>query len=102
MVAGRAPRWKERHILAVLGSSDELIDKVGCRPDMFVGRARYANVRSFVEGFGAGKDDVLHGFQRWLSSQPVTDPIRTDIARRVDGLIWDREEGGMLEAPARK
>lgn len=38
---------------------------------MFVGRPRYALVRSFVEGFGAAKDDdVLHGFQQWLSSQP--------------------------------
>ncbi len=32
----------------------------------------------------------------------VSDPIRTDIARRVDGLISDREEGGVGEAPARK
>jgi len=38
---------------------------------MFVGRARYSLVRSFVEGFGAAKDDdILDGFQRWQSSQP--------------------------------
>ncbi len=38
---------------------------------MFVGRARYSLVRSFVEGFGAARDDdVLDGFQEWLSSQP--------------------------------
>lgn len=38
---------------------------------MYVGRNRYALVRSFVEGFGAAKDDdVLDGFQRWLSNQP--------------------------------
>jgi hypothetical protein len=38
---------------------------------MFVGRCRYALVRSFVEGFGAARDDgVLHGFQQWLSGQP--------------------------------
>jgi hypothetical protein len=38
---------------------------------MFVGRNRYALVRSFVEGFGAAKDDeVLQGFQQWLGSQP--------------------------------
>jgi hypothetical protein len=55
----------------VLGSWDELIDNVGRRPGMFVGRNRYALVRSFVEGFGAAKaDDVLQGFQQWLSSQP--------------------------------
>jgi hypothetical protein len=55
----------------VLGSWDELIDSVEPRPGMFVGRARYALVRSFVEGFGAAQDDdVLGGFQQWLSSQP--------------------------------
>jgi hypothetical protein len=55
----------------VLGSWDELIDNVGRRPGMFVGRARYSLVRSFVEGFAAAKDDdVLPGFQQWLSSQP--------------------------------
>lgn len=38
---------------------------------MYVGRARYARVCSFVEGFGAAKDDdVLDGFQQWLSRQP--------------------------------
>jgi hypothetical protein len=60
-----------RHNSAVLGSWDDLIDTVGPRPGMFAGRARYALVRSFVEGFGAARDDdVLGGFQRWLSSQP--------------------------------
>jgi hypothetical protein len=55
----------------VLGSWDELIDNVGRRPGMFVGRGRYALVRSFVEGYGAARDDgVLHGFQRWLGGQP--------------------------------
>lgn len=44
---------------------------------MFVGQARYALVRSFVEGFGAAKDDdVLPGFQRWLSSQTQHRAIR--------------------------
>jgi hypothetical protein len=71
MVAARSARSRERHNLAVLGSWDELIDSVGRRPGMFVGRPRYALVRSFVEGFGAAKnDDVLDGFQQWLSSQP--------------------------------
>lgn len=38
---------------------------------MWVGRPKYAFVRCFVEGFGAGRgDDVLQGFQRWLSEQP--------------------------------
>jgi hypothetical protein len=38
---------------------------------MYVGRGRYSLVRSFVEGFGAAKDDgVLPGFRQWLSSQP--------------------------------
>jgi hypothetical protein len=33
--------------------------------------ARYALVRSFVEGFGTARDDdVLGEFQQWLSSQP--------------------------------
>src|ERR1700691_6206292 len=65
------------HNLAVLGSWDELIDKVGPRPGMFAGRARYALVRSFVGGFGAARDDdVLRGFQQWLSSQPQHDAIR--------------------------
>jgi hypothetical protein len=60
-----------RHNLAVLGSWDELVDNLGRVPGMFVGRARYALVRSFVEGYGAAKDDdVLDGFQRWLSGQP--------------------------------
>ena len=64
-------RSQERHNPAVLGSWDEMIDNVGPRPGMFVGRPRYALVRSFVEGFGAARnDDVLHGFQQWLSSQP--------------------------------
>jgi hypothetical protein len=54
-----------------------LIDEVGPRPGMFVGRARYALVRSFVAGFGAAKDDgVLPGFQQWLSSQPQHRAIR--------------------------
>jgi hypothetical protein len=65
----RAAGWHERDNLAVPGSWDELIDNFGRRPGMFVGRARHALVRSFVEGFGAD-DDVLHGFQQWLSSQP--------------------------------
>jgi hypothetical protein len=45
---------------------------------MFItGRARYALVRSFVEGFGAARDDdVLDGFQHWLSSQPQHNAIR--------------------------
>jgi hypothetical protein len=71
MLEARATRWQERHNLAVLESWDELIDNVGPRPGMFVGRPRYALVCSFVEGFGAAKnDDVLNGFQQWLSSQP--------------------------------
>lgn len=61
----------------MLGSWDELIDNVGRRSGMFVGRPRYALVRSFVEGFGAAKgDDVLAGFQQWLSSQPQNRGIR--------------------------
>jgi hypothetical protein len=59
-----------RHNLAVLGSWEELIDEVGLRPGMWVGRSRYSLVRSFVAGFGAARDDdVLNGFQQWLSSQ---------------------------------
>jgi hypothetical protein len=70
-------RSQMRHNLAVLESWDELIDKVGLRPGMFVGRPRYALVRSFVEGFGAARDDdVLRGFQQWLSSQPQHRAIR--------------------------
>jgi hypothetical protein len=70
-----------RHNLAVLGSWDELIDNAGPRPGMFVGRARYALVRSFVEGFGAAKDDgVLGGFQQWLSSQPQH--------RAISDFVW--------------
>jgi hypothetical protein len=71
MVKDRAACCKVRHNPAVLGSWDDLIDQVGPRPGMFVGRPRYALVRSFVGGFGAAKDDdVLDGFQQWLSSQP--------------------------------
>jgi hypothetical protein len=71
MVAARtALARRNGHNLAVLGSWDELIDNVGPRPGMFVGRPRYALVRSFVEGFGAARDDdVLTGFQHWLSGQ---------------------------------
>lgn len=55
----------------MLGSWDELIDNVGPRSGMFVCRQKYALVRSFIEGFAAARDDdVLHGFQQWLSSQP--------------------------------
>jgi len=72
-----AGRRQRRHNHAVLGSWDELIDEVGRRPGMFVGRNRYALVRSFVEGFGYAKDDdVLPGFQRWLGSQPQNRAIR--------------------------
>lgn len=43
---------------------------------MYVGE-RYAAVRSFVEGFGAARDDgVLAGFQQWLSGQPQHNAIR--------------------------
>jgi hypothetical protein len=67
----RAARWQVRHNLAVLRSWDELIDQVGRRPGMWVGRGRYSLVRSFVGGFGEAKDDgVLAGFQQWLTSQP--------------------------------
>ena len=70
-------RRQRRHNHGVLGSWDELIDEVGRRPGMFVGRSRYALVRSFVEGFGyARDDDVLPGFQRWLGSQPQNRAIR--------------------------
>jgi hypothetical protein len=65
-----------RHNLAVLGSWDELIDKVGSRPGMWVGD-KYSLVRSFVAGFGeAQDDDVLDGFQQWLSKQPQHCAIR--------------------------
>jgi hypothetical protein len=65
----------------VLGSWDELIGQVGRRPGMFVGRPRYALVRSFVEGFGAARDDdVLGGFQRWLSGQPQN--------RAISNFVW--------------
>ena len=48
---------------------------------MFSGRARYALVRSFVEGFGtAREDDVLGGFQRWLGSQPRH--------RAISNFVW--------------
>jgi hypothetical protein len=82
MVAGAwAARSQERHNLAVLESWDELINNVGPRPGMFVGRPRYALVRSFVQGFGAAKgDDVLHQFQQWLSSQPQH--------RAIDNFAW--------------
>lgn len=64
-------RWQGRHNRAVLGSWDELVDNVGRWPGMFAGRPRYALVRSFVEGFGAARDDgVLPGFEQWLSVQP--------------------------------
>jgi hypothetical protein len=70
MMEGPAARQQARHNRAVLGSWDELIDKVGRHPGMFVGE-RHSLVRSFVGGFGAAKNDgVLDGFQQWLSSQP--------------------------------
>ncbi len=63
--------------MAVLQSWDELIDQVGPRSGMYVGRGRYSLVRSFVEGFGAARGDgVLDGFQRWLISQPQHRAIR--------------------------
>ena len=53
-----------------------MIDKVGRRPGMYVGRPRYIAVRGFVEGFGAARDDdVLRGFQQWLGGQPQNHAI---------------------------
>jgi hypothetical protein len=61
----------------VLASWDEMIDAVALRSGMFVGRAKYSFVRCFVEGFGVGRgDDVLDGFQRWLSEQPRHSAVR--------------------------
>ncbi len=55
----------------MLSSWDTMIDTVGPRSGMWVGRPKYSLVRSFVEGFGAGRDDeVLAGFQRWMSAMP--------------------------------
>lgn len=60
----------------MIKSWEDLIEKVGPRPGMWVGE-KYALVRSFVAGFGeAQDDDVLTGFQRWLSDQPQHDAIR--------------------------
>lgn len=43
--------------------------------------ARYALARSFVEGSGAARnDDVLGGFQQWLSSQPQH--------RAISNFVW--------------
>ena len=61
---------------------DELVDKMGPRPGMWVGD-RYALVRSFVGGFGAARnDDVLDGFQRWLSSQSLRD-LQLGLAQAI-------------------
>jgi hypothetical protein len=61
----------------VLDSWDEMIDAVAPRTGMYVGRAKYSFVRCFVEGFGAGRgDDVLAGFQRWLSEQPQHNGVK--------------------------
>jgi hypothetical protein len=47
---------------------------------MFVGRPRYALVRSFVEGFGAAKDDdVLQGFSNGLAISPSTARLTTSL-----------------------
>src|SRR5215469_6906626 len=78
---GQLGRTQARHNRAMLGSWDELIDTVGPRPGMWVGRARYSLVRSFVGGFGeAMDDDVLSGFQQWLSSQPQH--------HAINNLVW--------------
>src|SRR5215813_8583838 len=62
--------WR-RKTSAVLSSWDEMIDIVGRRPGMWVGRAKYSFVRCFVEGFGAARgDDVLRAFREWLAKQP--------------------------------
>ena len=51
---------------------------------------------------------AVMGIMGWSSTamaaryQHVTDPIRVDIARRVDGLIWDREEAAGGAPPRRK
>jgi hypothetical protein len=69
--------WQVRHNPAVLESWNYLIDEVGPRPGMWVGRDKYSLVRSFVQGFGtATDDDVLDGFQQWLSRQPQHRAIR--------------------------
>ena len=54
----------------VLASWEEMINEVGRRPGMWVGRERYSLIRSFVEGFSAARDDdYLAGFQHWISAQ---------------------------------
>jgi len=66
---------------AIFASWDELIERFGRRPGMWVGHPRYATVRSFVCGFGAARnDDVLMGFERWLSRQPQH--------RAIDNFAW--------------
>jgi hypothetical protein len=58
-----------------------MVENVGSRPGMWVGRPKYSFVRCFVEGFGASRDDsVLQGFQRWLSEQPQH--------HRVNNYAW--------------
>jgi hypothetical protein len=70
--------------MPVLRSWDELIDKVGSRPGMYVGRVRYSLVRSFVEGFGAAREDnVLDGFRQWLSLQPHNHAISNFVWNSV-------------------
>lgn len=61
----------------MLASWDEMIDAVATRSGMFVGRPKYSFVRCFVQGFGTGRgDDVLEGFQRWLSEEPQHSTVR--------------------------
>lgn len=93
----------------MLVSWDEMIDLVAVRSGMYVGRPKYTFVRCFVEGFGAGRcDDVLDGFQRWLSEQPQHSAVRNHtwgslVLReafahgREDDLVYPGEDALVIE-----
>lgn len=74
---GRCPG----HTDVVIESWDELIEKVGLRPGMWVGRPTFVRVASFIDGFDAARgDEVLSGFRRWLADQPSH--------RRYSNYVW--------------
>ena len=86
-----------------------MIDAVAARSGMFVGQPKYSRVWCFVQGYGfARDDDVLGGFQRWLSEQPQHHSVRNYgwpslVLREVfghgseDDLVYPGEDALAIE-----
>jgi hypothetical protein len=93
----------------MLASWDEMIDAVAPRSGMWVGRPKYSFVRCFVQGFDVGRgEDVMAGFERWLSEQPQHHGVRNHAwwslvlyevlgYRKEDDLAYPEEDALVIE-----